>query len=548
MKSFIHRKPQLRLSLFGWFSVFILLCFPWEGFSQEAKVSSEVDTASIQIGEQIRYRILVESAADEVVIFPEAETFNPMEVVESFDPDTTRAQDRLRLLKEYALTQFDSGRYSIPQQRVLVNDREYLTDSILIEVADVEVDTTKQKMFDIKPYVEVPGGFSIPNWFWWLLAILGILLAAFFFFRRRKRKREEAKELPPYEEAIFQLKKLDEDHLLEQREVKEYYSRLTFAARKFIDRKLYDRALESTTSELVAWLELKRQAGELQLDDKTINNLKLILQRADLAKFANSRPDVITAKDDRKKVEFIINDVKTAAPEVSEEEKLRDEAYRLEREREKKRKRIIYAVGAVAIVVLISLGSLIYIKGPGYLKESLIGHPTKELLEGDWIRSAYGNPPVTITTPRVLKRTELELSREVRQALLGSESFAYGSLASNFYSLVTTVNLSAESKFDLEKAVEGIYENLEQQGARNIIMKEEEFTTLNGAKGIRVFGTLEMENPVTGRPQQNEYSILNFGESGGFQQITVVYEQGDEYAEKIARRIIDSVELRNTED
>jgi len=36
---------------------------------------------------------------------------------------------------------------------------------------------------------------------------------------------------------------------------------------------------------------------------------------------------------------------------------------------------------------------------------------------------------------------------------------------------------------------------------------------------------------------------LNFAENGGFQQITVIYDEDDSYADEISGRIINSVEL-----
>lgn len=541
-----YKNQRWRMHLTGallFFTFFISL----SGFSQENRVNAKIDTAQIKIGEQIIYSIEVETDSTEMVVFPEGETFSPMEVVESFKADTTTLEDRFRLIKEYSLTQFDSGSYVIPEQRVLINDSEFTTDSLQVEVADVAVDTTRQKMYPIKPAVEVPGTFTIPNWVWWLLALFILGGLAFYLFRRKKKKEAE-KELPPYEQAILELHKLDNSSLLEQREVKEYYSQLSFSARKYLDREIYDRALESTTSELIAYLELNKMAGKLKLDEETIRNLKLILERADLAKFANSRPDIITARTDRKKIENVINDVKTAVPEPTEEELMRDEAWQKEKARKQKRKKIIFGAVILSLIIIAGVTTLVATKGFSYVKDTVFGHPTKELLEGDWIRSEYGNPPVIITTPEVLTRTEIDLPEETRKMMLGSETFTYGGLMSNFYTSVTTVKMSNETEFDLEKSVDGVYSMLEAQGARNIIMKEEEFSTLSGAKGIRIFGTLEIESPVTGRLIQNEYEILNFGENNGFQQITVIYNEDDTYADEISDRIINSVEFNNQQN
>ena len=129
------------------------------------------------------------------VIFPEGQTFSPLETVEAFKTDTTRKKDRMTLEKTYALTQFDSGAYKLPTQRIEINGQGFFTDSLLINVATVPVDTMAQKMFDIKPLIEVKKSNSD----WWkvmlgvvagLLLIGGLLYWFVFskeaFDRRRK--------------------------------------------------------------------------------------------------------------------------------------------------------------------------------------------------------------------------------------------------------------------------------------------------------------------------------------------------------------------------
>ncbi len=172
-------------------------------FAQQPKISSSIDSTQIKIGEQLTYRISVETDSTDLVVFPEGKSFNPLEVVESLKTDTSRLQNRFKLIKEYALTQFDSGSYTIPQQRIIINDRPYLTDSMQVEVADVVVDTTKQKMFPIKPAMEVPQGFEFPTWIWWILGILLLAALGYYLFKQKKKRDEKAKKLPPFERALI---------------------------------------------------------------------------------------------------------------------------------------------------------------------------------------------------------------------------------------------------------------------------------------------------------------------------------------------------------
>lgn len=513
--------------------------------SANAQVTAKVDSTTIKIGEQIKYQIEVESNPEALVVFPEGETFSPLEMVESLEADTLRENGNYRLLKEYFLTQFDSGRYVIPRQEVIVESRSFYTDSIEIKVNDVVVDTTKQKLYPIKPSIEVPPKFSIPGWILWLLGILLLAGLVAFLIIRKKKKDAEEYELPPYEDAMAELKKLDDAHYLEKREIKEYYSQLSFAVRKYLDRKIYDHGLERTTDELILYLEDQKSQGKLNLTENTIRDFEKILRRADLAKFARSKPDVITAKEDRSKTQHVIDDLRASVPEPTEEELLQDEAFRQEQARKRKKRRIILGILGGVLVIIIGISTLIATKGYTYVIDTYLGHPTKELLEGEWIRSEYGNPSVAVTTPEVLVRGEIEMPQDVEQMMVGSETFIFGSFLSNFYVTLSTIKFQGEVKFDAKKAIDGIYTNLEGQGARNIIMKEEDFTTVNGTKGTKIFGTLEAENPVTGESIPKQYEILNFAEKGGFEQIIVIYNENDQYAPEITQRIINSVEINN---
>ncbi|MBW1294025.1 DUF4381 domain-containing protein [Aquimarina litoralis] len=535
----LSRKTVKMLSLL----FFIVLA----GLQTNAQVAASIDSTSILIGEEIRYKMQVEADSSEIVIFPEGQTFSPLEVIESYKTDTTKNGRKFNLIKEYALTQFDSGYYTIPRQKVMVGDRVFFTDSLKVEVRDVLVDTTKQKMYEIKPLVEVDASFF--NWkkyLWWILIpLLLIGLITFFVLRRKKKKEAKQKELPPYERAILALQRIDESHLLEQDSHKEYYSQLSDTARKYIDEEVYDHAMESTTDELIARLDEEIKKGSLNLDKQTIEELKTVLKTADMAKFAKSKPDIGTAKADRNVIEKVINETKNAIPEPTEEELLADEEYRKTVAEKKLRRKIIFGSIAGVGVITITLMIFIFVKGYDVVKDSLLGHPTKELAESEWISSAYGAPPVTISTPKVLIRNNFQLTEEQKQILKGNETFVYGSLIGNFFISVSTIQYNQKTEVDLNKIVEGVVGNFESQGAKNITVKDEEYETLAGAKGIKVYGSLEVMNSVTKKEQKSDYLMLNFAENGGFQQIMVVFDKEDRYAKDVAQRIINSVELRN---
>ncbi|WP_394804319.1 BatD family protein [Aestuariibaculum lutulentum] len=538
-------------------SILFSVCFVLFSFVAGAQVKSTIDSTSIKIGQQITYTVSVETDSTNLVVFPEGQTFNPLEVIDSYDIDTLKKQDKFNLIKKYGLTQFDSGAYTIPRQKIIVGDKTFFTDSLQVEVRNVVIDTTKQGLYDIKPIIEVEKPASI----WWKYALVALLIIGaiafliYWFIWRKKplTEEEEIALLPPYDRAKLALKKLDESHYLENDEIKDYYSELTFIIRKYLDEKVYDRALESTTDELISRLKLLKDGNQVDISQEDIKNLESILKRADLVKFAKSAVDVELAKLDRKTIDLEIDHVKEALPEPSEEEKLLDEKYRAEQERKKKRNKIILTV-VISLFLLTATFVGFGIKyGFGYVKDTIIGHETKELLEGEWVTSDYGVPPVTISTPKVLRRTTPELPEDIAQQI-DLTQFTYGSLIDRFYVVVTTTkiknlsqNQGQENKIDLQKALDNSLKVLEQAGAQNIVTKSEKFTTPNGAEGLKVFGTLDMPVPNTDKFETANYAILGFTSGSVIQQISLTWKKNDTYADQMVERILNSVELNKSE-
>lgn len=533
-------------------TVFLSLVFTLFSLVLSAQVTSTIDSTTIKIGEQITYYIQVESKTNDLVVFPEGQTFSPLEMIESYAVDTVKNKDKFNLIKKYGLTQFDSGHYTIPRQKIIVGDKTFFTDSLKVEVKNVVVDTT-QGIYDIKPIIGVEKSGS-DGWKYVLLTIIIIALIAFllFWFIWRKKPLTEDQKialLPPYDRAKLALKNLDDSAYLENQNLKDYYSELTFIIRKYLDEKVYDKALESTTDELITRLNILTDGNQVDLSKEDIRNLESILKRADLVKFAKSAPDIELAKIDRNTIDLEIDHVKEALPEPTEEEKLLDEKYREEQEVKKKRNKIWLTVGISVFLLLATITGLSIKYGFNLVKDTIIGHDSKELLEGDWVQSAYGFPPVTITTPKVLKRTDPGLPEEAA-AQVDITVFAYGSLIDKFNVVVATTKYKnlGDQKIDLQQVIDGNLKTYEAAGAQNIITKNEKFETPNGAEGLKVFGTLQMPIPGTEKLENGKYVLLAFNAENVVQIVALSWKEGDDYADKIVTRILNSVELKPAEE
>ena len=83
-------------------------------------VRSVVDTASIKVGEQFSYKIIIESDNFQEINFPETFNFSPFTVADQFPTDTNYLKSKKIISKKFNLTHFDEGSYSISPQKLSI--------------------------------------------------------------------------------------------------------------------------------------------------------------------------------------------------------------------------------------------------------------------------------------------------------------------------------------------------------------------------------------------------------------------------------------------
>jgi hypothetical protein len=540
----------------------LLLLLASSVFAQQKQLVTSIDTTKNKIGAEFKLTLKATVDTKSKVVFPKLKNMGALEVIQSYPIDTVKKDDRYELIKKYGLTQFDSGKYTIPSIKILINNKVVASDSIQVEVANVPVDTLKQKMFDIKDIA--PADNSLGNWWKYLLGfllIIGLAALIYWFVKKYQKKKIEAEIYKtPIEKATSLLNSLEQKELWQKGEVKEYYSELTNIVRNYIEEAIEIPAMESTTSELIEGLKVASLKKKMSLSQDTIENLFVVLKQADLVKFAKSKPMDFEITEDRKKIERAIVTLDKSIPVVveSEDDMLLNEMQRQEQLRKElqkqRKKRIIITVVSVFLLFFAITTFFIVTKGFDYVKDNIFGNASKELLEGEWIRSEYGNPSVIIETPKVLRRTDLTktLPKDGMALIKEMQSFVYGSV-DNFYIMVSTLQYkqdpnageqAKETTIDLPKSLDGSLQSLEYQGAQNMIVKQEEFETKEGIKGIKGYGTFSKIDGINKSSVKLYYEILLFSQDGGLQQIMFVHEEGDKYANEISDRILNSVELK----
>ena len=251
-------------------------------FAQTAKL----DTNAILIGEQINFSI--SNTISETEVWPTYDAFlvDGIEIIKEGKLDTS---DNL-ISQNFIITAWDSGSYYIPPIAFSATSK---TQGLLLNVQTIILEEGAE-LKDIKQPMEAPIGWS-DIWPWLLGIVLLILIAyilkKYVFTKKEALKIEKPKVIIPADiTALQQLTKLDEAQLWQAGNVKKYHSEISEIIRRYTENRFNFIALELATEEIIS--ELKSKVNNEQLASITI-----LLERADLAKFAKSKPEETENKE-----------------------------------------------------------------------------------------------------------------------------------------------------------------------------------------------------------------------------------------------------------
>lgn len=511
-----------------------------------AQVTSSVDSTQIKIGSAFNYTIKATGEKGSTIVFPKEKNIGPFEVLEQAKIDTVVNGNNIELTQKYTLTQFDAGDYTLPRLSVYVNGKNHQTELFNIKVNDVVVDTVKQPMYDIKAQI---GGETDTDTLWkYILAIVGCFIAgivAYFIIKRIQDKNLTEEDLyrTPLEKVTKKLQLLDSKRMVVNGDVKSYYSEMTDVIRDYIEEVFEIPAKESTTSELIQHLFDTIKSKKIKLSKDTVNELKRVLQTADLVKFAKSEPQISEIERDRKTSEVISVTIDKAIPRFSEEQ---SERVRLRERRFKKRKqmRTWLPIGITAIL-LVTTGIVYAIQKVKSGTEINMLVSNKSLFNGKWVTSDYGYPAVIVSTPEALTRVQMPQSDAEKQQSQTS-LFTYANVRTQLIIAVGTTATQTNDSLNLDHLMKYKLELIgKQYGAKDITYNPSEFTQ-SGVRGIRATGTLNATNFVLNESIKMQYDMYVFVQNNGIQEVSVLYKDGDEYGAKINQRVIESIQLNVT--
>ena len=295
----------------------VLLAATMTAWGGNVTFKVRLDSATLLMGKTTTLHLEITQDKDVRGFFPneQADTLSAMvEIAERPAADTTDlGNNRIQINRDLIIQSFDSGMWIIKPIPYVVNGDTAYCNQLSLKVLPVDVSQMKD-IHDIKPVEEVP--FSLFDWlpdYWWAW-LLGLLLigAAIWAYRKYYKKginplKPGKKRLPPYEEAMINLRNLKAAQLWQQGQEKEYFTGLTDILRVYIDRRFHINAVEMTSSQIIDTLKKNEET-------KAVNEqLEMILEVADIVKFANARP---LADDNEVAYQRAVNFVEETRPFV----------------------------------------------------------------------------------------------------------------------------------------------------------------------------------------------------------------------------------------
>lgn len=256
--------------------------------AQQPEVRSRLAGDTLRVGLPARLQLEVSGLPDTPVWLAfTIDTVRSIALVES-TPWTSRAGG---WLKEMRFVPLANGRIVLPGLAVMPakgNDTLYSNPLILNAFLDSSV-VQGPEIRPVKDIIREGVKWYDYLMYLWILLGAGVVAALFFLWRKYRQRHAAPVEVKvinrsPEDVAFEKLRKLRDAEMWQSGDIKEYQSQLTFILREFLEKKFAIPALEHPSSEILSRMR------DITTDGDWINQVRQILEIADLVKFAKGDP------------------------------------------------------------------------------------------------------------------------------------------------------------------------------------------------------------------------------------------------------------------
>ena len=264
--------------------IFILIILS-NKISLAENFQATLDTNAILIGQQIKFSLKCSDLNSEInwPILTDS-ILNGIEIIKFSKIDTIYNKDTsITYYQEFIITAWDSGAYYIPPIKL---NNNLVSEGFLLNVFSIDIKES-DSLKDIKEQIEAK--FSLLDYWIWILVLLIVILVIYLFNKFFNKSNQTATtkqvviKIAPNIIATNALDKLEKKKLWQEGKIKEYYSEISEILRTYIDSRFNIIALELTTEEIINKISKN-------ISSESTKELRTLLLRSDLAKFAKSKP------------------------------------------------------------------------------------------------------------------------------------------------------------------------------------------------------------------------------------------------------------------
>lgn len=289
-----HRLVQCSLGTLG----LILAILNSAGWAQKSQISiqASVDPDTVHIGDLITYTLTVTHAPQVTLqTTPPGTNLGEFEVRNYQVMPQEQLQDgQLQSKIHFLLAAFQTGELDIPAVEIVSVDSSghidtLSTSGMTVAVASLNPDLNGD-IKDIKPPVKLPGGRPLLSWLIGGLILLAVGTALFLHLRKRRLRQAlstieyQGPPRPAHEIALEELDRIASLNLIHRGLIKQFYTEISEAIKRYIGRRYHIQTMELTTAELVSAME------RASLPKEHVGVFIPFFQECDLVKFAKHIP------------------------------------------------------------------------------------------------------------------------------------------------------------------------------------------------------------------------------------------------------------------
>lgn len=264
--------------------------------AQNVRIKALLDTAQIEIGEQIQLKLQAAFDPQQYRInFPVVpDTVNHLEFIAKQN-DTIIGRSEHTITQLLTITSFDSGRWQIPAFRFDIQPLNgtaastLWTDALFVSVSIPRVDTSKP----FKPIMGIQEA-KMPwkELIWYMVGIVllfGVIIFLITYLVKNAKRKKQILDTPPvrlnpFEQAIQDLDRLEKQELWQQNQAKAYHTQINDIIRRYLETTFEYDCFEKTSNEIIQMIRKDKVLKEY------IPDLKWVFDTADMVKFAKSQP------------------------------------------------------------------------------------------------------------------------------------------------------------------------------------------------------------------------------------------------------------------